>query len=68
MIQLGNFRNANGTYNGVKALSALTGLSEAEVKWTDQRIKELVVDLKIPRAQAVAQVRREAESKPWVKP
>lgn len=67
MIQLGNFRNANGTYNGVKALSELTGLSEAEVEWTNRRVKELVIVQKMPRSEAVAQIKREAAEKPWAK-
>lgn len=65
MIQLGNFRNQNGTYNGIKALSALTGLSEAEVEWTNRRVKELVIVQKMPRSEAVAQIKREAAEKPW---
>lgn len=34
-------RNSDGTYNGVKMMAQLSGLSEEEIKWTWDRLKEL---------------------------
>lgn len=59
------YRNPNGTYNGVKAMSDLSGLSEAEVLWTFNRIKHLIQVDKMPRLEAVAKVKEEGKSKPW---
>lgn len=61
------FRNPDGTYNGVKTMAALSGLSEAEVEWTFKRIRTLIIDQKMPRAQALPIVREEAKTKPWEK-
>ena len=36
------FRNPNGTYNGIKALAAWSGLSEEEVRWTAERMQALI--------------------------
>lgn len=61
------FRNPDGTYNGVKTMAALSGLSEAEVEWTFKRIRALIVDQKKAAAEAKAIVGEEAKSKPWEK-
>lgn len=59
------FRNPNGTFNGVKAMAAMTGLSEAEIAWTADRIKHLMHVQKKPKAEALAIVREEGKDKPW---
>ena len=35
------FKNSDGTYNGVKALSYLSGISESEILKSFNRVKEL---------------------------
>lgn len=35
------FKNPDGTYNGIKAMASFSGLSEDEVRWTFDRVKEL---------------------------
>ncbi len=35
------FKNSDGTYNGIKAMASFSGLSEDEVRWTFDRVKEL---------------------------
>jgi uncharacterized protein YoaH (UPF0181 family) len=62
---MNDFRNANGTYNGVKALAAWSGLSEAEVRWTAARIQELM-KAGASAEQAKATVNEEAKSQPWL--
>lgn len=59
------FRNpGSNTFNGVKAMAAWSGLTEAEVAWTAARIKELIAAGK-SRQEAVAIVRAEGKTKPW---
>lgn len=58
--------NGDGTYNGVRMLAELSGLSAAEVAWTAARIKHLVVVEKKPAAEAKAIVAAEAQGKPWM--
>jgi hypothetical protein len=60
------FRNPNGTYNGVKAMAALSGLSEDEIAWTWRRAKELKA-AGLGRAQLAAALKAEARLKPWEK-
>ena len=38
---MNEFKNSDGTYNGVKALASLSGLSEQEILKSFNRIKEL---------------------------
>ena len=59
------FRNPNGSYNGIKALAAWSGLSEAEVKWTAERMKALIKS-GVPAKQAIATLKEEAKSRPWL--
>jgi hypothetical protein len=58
-------RNADGTYNGVKLFARLTGLSEAEIEWTADRLKQLIVAEKKTQEEAKAIVRGEAKLLPW---
>lgn len=59
------FRNPNGSYNGIKALAAWSGLSEAEVAWTARRVKELMA-AGTSAADAKVIVKQEAKSRPWL--
>lgn len=62
------FKNADGTYNGVALFSEMTGLSQAEIRWTFDRLKHLLHVEKLSKADAVAQIRQEAAAKPWLQP
>jgi hypothetical protein len=59
------YRNPDGTYNGVKVMAALSGLSEAEVAWTFNRLKHLLHVEKKSADEAKAIVAEECKSKPW---
>lgn len=59
--------NGDGTYNGAAMLAQLTGLPYEEVAWTAKRLQQLMRDAGLPKAQAIAQVKAEAASKPWLK-
>lgn len=61
-----DFRNPDGTYNGVKMFASMSGLSEAEIQWTFLRIKALYAEGKT-KQEAKAIVASEAKSKPWVR-
>lgn len=58
--------NDDGTFNGVSIFAELTGLSEAEVLWTFDRIKALYRDGK-SKEEAKAIVKAEAVVRPWEK-
>lgn len=58
------FRNPDGTYNGIKALAQISGLSEAEIAWTADRLRALLKAGK-SKDEAKAIVRAEAVSRPW---
>ena len=60
-------RNPDGTYSGTAALSEATGLSQAEITWAFQRMKDLLREGKTV-LQVKDQVREEAKDKPWEKP
>jgi hypothetical protein len=59
------FRNPDGTWNGINVMSAMTGLSTAEVEWTAKRLIDLMHHQKRSREEALAIVREEAKTKPW---
>lgn len=61
---LGSHRNADGTYNGVSLFAALTGLSQAEIRWTWDRMRDLVKS-GCTGAQAKEIIKEEAKAKPW---
>lgn len=67
VINIAQFRNQNGTYDGAAVLAALTGLSYVEVAWSAKRIKDLLATTNMTRQQVVSQVREEAKTKPWNK-
>jgi hypothetical protein len=60
------WRNADGTYNGTRMLSEVSGLSEAEIRWTFDRLKHLMHVDKLSKSEAKARVSEEAKSQPWV--
>lgn len=62
-------RNPDGTYNGIKALSAMTGgkITEAEVAWMWERTKQ-TRQAGMTKEQSLAVLREEAKAKPWLKP
>ncbi len=62
---LTDFRNPDGTYNGVKFMAKLTGLSEAEIAWTWRRMSELMFRAAMPKEDAMRIVKEEAKGKPW---
>ena len=59
------FQNPNGTYNGVKMFASLTGLSEAEITWTFNRLKQLAAEGKL-HEERKAIVAEEVKRKPWL--
>lgn len=61
------WRNPDGTYNGVKALAALSHLSEDEVAWTFNRLKYWLFHKKKSVDEAKALVAEEAKDQPWKK-
>ncbi len=36
------YKNKDGTYNGISMLTELSGLSRSELKWTADRLKQLM--------------------------
>lgn len=61
------FLNPDGkTYNGVAALSAISGLSQSEVKWRFDRINHLLNVEKKSKAETLAIIKTEEVNKPWL--
>lgn len=59
------YKNPDGSYNGIAILADLSGLSEAEIRWTAERLRHLMrVEGKTPE-EAKAIVRVEAADRPW---
>jgi hypothetical protein len=60
-------RNPDGTYDGAKALADFTGglISEAEIRWTFDRLKHLMHVEGKTKAEAKAIAAEEAKTKPW---
>jgi hypothetical protein len=61
-------KNADGTYNGVTFLAELSKIPVAEVAWTAGRIKHLMTVEGHSKAVAIAIIKEERKSKPWVVP
>ena len=61
---MNDWRNPDGTYNGIAMLS---GLSRAEVAWTADRLRSLMASGKT-KDEAKAIVKAEAAGKPWKSP
>lgn len=60
------YANGDGTYNGAKMLAEISGLSEAEIVWTFNRMKHLTQVEGHHKAYAKGIVKAEAKSKPWI--
>jgi hypothetical protein len=60
------FKNPNGTYNGVKMMAKISGLSEDEILWTWIRARELHTS-GVGKEQIVDILKSEAKNKPWEK-
>lgn len=65
MTKANNFRNADGTYDGGKFLSSLTGISEPEIKWIAKRMGQLIREEGKTKEEARAIVKMECKEKPW---
>jgi hypothetical protein len=55
-----DIRNPDGTYNGVKAMAQLSGLTEEEIRWTWERAMELRTAGVLDKDVMAAQLKREA--------
>jgi uncharacterized protein YoaH (UPF0181 family) len=55
-------RNPDGTYNGVSAMSEMSGLSQEEIQWTWERAKELRA-MGLSKEQVARALRMEARDK-----
>ena len=65
MPSIGEFRNPDGTYDGVGAMSAITGISRDEIFWMWKRTSALLVQ-GLPKRDVARIVRQEASMKPWL--
>lgn len=57
--------NADGTYNLINVLAAVSGLSEDEVRWTAHRLRELTQDEGKSKDEAKRIVAEEVKTRPW---
>jgi uncharacterized protein YoaH (UPF0181 family) len=67
-MAMSGYRNPDGkTYDGVRLMSDLTGgvISQAETRWTFERLKQLMVSEGKSKEEATAIVAAEARSRPW---
>ena len=58
-------QNSDGTWNGIRALSAISGLDPREVQWMWRRMQELKAAGCDATAMKLA-VREESALKPWL--
>ena len=58
-------QNPDGTWNGARAMSAISGLDEREIQWMFDRMKELITEGVSPEERKRI-VREEGASKPWL--
>ncbi len=58
-------QNPDGTWNGVKAMSAISGLDPREIKWMFDRMKQLKAS-GADAAEMKRVVHEEGASKPWL--
>ena len=67
MTMFDRYRNADGkTFNGVAMMADLTGLPQAEIRWTAERLKQLMHSEGKSKDEALAIVKAEAAARPWV--
>lgn len=60
------YKNKDGTYNGVNMLSDLSGLSKEEIKWTAERMNELLNKENKSKREAIEIIKEEQKQKPWL--
>ncbi len=61
-----DFLNPDGkTYNGLRMLSVISGLSEDEIRWSEKRLRKLIVVQGMKKDAAIKIVTQEGKSKPW---
>lgn len=60
------FRNADGTYDGVGMMAAISGLSRDEIRWTIDRMKQLLSEGRTTD-EAKAILKSEAKDRLWEK-
>jgi hypothetical protein len=66
MSPFDRYRNADrNTYNAAKMMADLSGLSQAEIVWTFNRLKNLMQYEGKTKEEAQAQVKIEAADRPW---
>lgn len=58
-------QNSDGSWNGVRAMSALSGLDQREIKWMFDRMKQLKT-AGVDADEMKRIVREEGASKPWL--
>src|SRR3546814_5730803 len=64
-VSIARHQNPDGTWNGAGVFAEITGLSQAEVQWTFDRLKHLMIVERRPRSEAKSIVSREAKGRPW---
>lgn len=65
---LDQFKNKDGkTYNGIAAMSAFSGIPQAELAWMAKRIQALTKE-GVSKTEISATIKAEAKAKPWEKP
>lgn len=58
-------QNSDGTWNGARAMSAISGLDQREIQWMFDRIKQLkAAGADVAEMKRV--LREEGASKPWL--
>jgi hypothetical protein len=62
---MSKYQNPDGTYNLTGILASLSGLSEAEVRWTALRLQHLMKVEGKSKEEAKAIVAEEGKSRPW---
>lgn len=58
-------RNSDGTYNGITLMAEISGLSQAEIRWTWERLRHLMHVEGRTKDEAKSIVRDEARARPW---
>ena len=59
-------RNPDGSYNGARAMSAVSGLEQAEIEWIWRRMKALI-EHGYSKEDAKRMVADEGKAHPWEK-
>ena len=63
-MKASEFKNPDGTFNGLAFMAEFSGLSEAEIKWMWNRMKEIRSE-GTPTNQITDILRKEAINRPW---